>query len=359
MQLNSETQHYLTRLKARLAAGMKFLPDRFRSRHAEYLLAAQRPDGGFAGRLGGSDIYYTMFALRSAELMGLADECLWRRAAQYARSFSAPRDLIACFCLLYIRRLAGERAGTGRDDEGRAGIMEIVGRSRTADGGYARFPGGDATLYHTFLAALCAELSDSDFSGAGEAAAFVHSRRCADGGYADSKRGAQGGGSTLPPELPDKDGGEGATNPTAAALALLTLFGVAQPPSAVAWCGTGASPRGARKRSRVRGTAGGGCATPAAEFFASMQRAEGGFAAGAGAPEADLLSTFTASVALAGIGALSRVKLAPIARFVHALQAREGGFRGCAGDAAPDVEYTYYGLGTLALLAEAAAGLLR
>ena len=71
-------------------------------------------------------------------------------------------------------------------------------------------------------------------------------------------------------------------------------------------------------------------------------------------PEPDLLSTFTASIALAGLGALSRVKLAPIARFAHALQAPAGGFRACAGDAAPDVEYTYYGIGTLALLALAA-----
>ena len=168
-------------------------------------------------------------------------------------------------------------------------------------------------MYHTFLAALCAELSGSDFSGAGEAAAFVGSRRCADGGYADS----------------GKEGGEGATNPTAAALALLTLCGAAQAPLI-------------RER--------------AAAFLATMQRPEGGFAACAGAPEPDLLSTFTAAVALAGMGALGRVKLAPVARFAHGLQASGGGFRGCDGDVAPDVEYTYYGLGTLALLAQVAAG---
>jgi geranylgeranyl transferase type-2 subunit beta len=314
MQGDPEKLHYLSTLTVRLSAGLKFLPDSFRSRHSEYLLAAQRPDGGFAGRLGGSDIYYTMFALRSAELLLPADEGLWRGAAQYARSLSAaPRDMIECFCLLYIRRLAGERAGTGRNDEGRAEIMEVVARSRAADGGYARFPGGEATVYHTFLAALCAELSESDFSGAAEAVTFIHSRRCADGGYADSAQG----------------GGEGATNPTAAALALLTLSGVAQAP---------------RLCER------------AAEFLASMQRPEGGFAACAGAPEPDLLSTFTASVALAGIGSLGRANLAPMARFAHSLQASRGGFRACAGDAAPDVEYTYYGLGTLALLAEAAGG---
>ena len=299
---------YLASLTASLAAGLELLPGTFRSRHSEYLLAAQRPDGGFAGRQGGSDVYYTMFALRSAELLVPADEGLWRRAAQYASSLSAPpRDMIECFCLLYIRRLVAERAGIERSDEGYSEIMEALGRSRAADGGYARFPGGEATLYHTFLAALCAELSELNFPGAKEAAAFVESRRCAGGGYAES----------------GKDG-DGATNSTAAATALLSLSAVMPPRDA------------------------------AVEFLASMQRPEGGFAACAGASEPDLLSTFTAAVALAGIGALGRVKLAPIARFAHALQAPGGGFRGCVADAAPDVEYTYYGLGTLALLAQAA-----
>lgn len=316
------TTGYLSGLTSRLVAGLKFLPGSFRSRHSAYLLAAQHPNGGFAGRQGGSDIYYTMFALRSAALLGLADEALWRGAAQYARSLSTPpRDIISCFCLLYIRRLVGERAGTGRNDEGHVEIMEVVARSRAADGGYARFPGGEATVYHTFLAALCAELNESDFSGGGEAATFVGSRRCTDGGYADSAR----------------DGGEGATNPTAAALALLTLFGA---PEVISNAGShGETPA---------------IAARAAGFLASMQHSEGGFAAGAGAQEPDLLSTFTASVALAGIGALGRVKLAPMARFAQALEACGGGFRGCAGDDAPDVEYTYYGLGTLALLADAA-----
>ena len=239
-----EKPRYLSILAARLAAGLKSLPDSFRSRHTEYLLATQRPDGGFAGRLGGSDIYYTMFALRAAELLVPAGEGLWRAAAQYARSLpSSPRDMIECLCLLHIRRLVGKRAGAGRSDERRAEVMEVVERSRAPDGGYARFPGGEATVYHTFLAALCAELSDSDFPGAAEAAAFVHSRRRADGGYADSAT----------------DRGEGATNSTAAALALLTLFGAAQAP---------------RLCER------------AAEFLASMQRPEGGFAASAGAPGA-------------------------------------------------------------------------
>jgi geranylgeranyl transferase type-2 subunit beta len=299
---------YLAGLASSLAAGLKALPDSFRARHSEYLLSAQRPDGGFAGRQGGSDIYYTMFALRSAELLLPAEEGLWRGAARYAENLAAPpRDMVECFCLLHIRRLLAART-PGRGDGRCAEIMELVARSRAPDGGYARFPGGEATLYPTFLAALCAELSGSEFPGASDAAAFVSSRRCADGGYADSA------------------GGEGATNPASAALALLGLFG-------------------SREAESRPGAA------DAVGFLAAMQRPEGGVAACAGAPEADLLSTFTAAVALAGMDALSRVKLAPIARFAQSLQSPEGGFRGSEADDAPDVEYTYYGLGTLALLA--------
>ena len=41
---------YLEQLTLRLATGIAELPDAVRMRHARYLLAAQREDGGFAGR---------------------------------------------------------------------------------------------------------------------------------------------------------------------------------------------------------------------------------------------------------------------------------------------------------------------
>mgnify|MGYP000671844328 CR=1 FL=1 len=46
-----------------------FRPEATRARHARYFLQAQRADGGFSGREGGSDLYYTSFGLR-----GLASE---------------------------------------------------------------------------------------------------------------------------------------------------------------------------------------------------------------------------------------------------------------------------------------------
>jgi geranylgeranyl transferase type-2 subunit beta len=69
---------------------------------------------------------------------------------------------------------------------------------------------------------------------------------------------------------------------------------------------------------------------------------------------ADLLSTFTGLVALADLDALSTVDTAMAVRFVRSLEQPGGGF--CAGpfDSTPDVEYTFYGLGSLALLGAAA-----
>ncbi|MCH8924002.1 MAG: hypothetical protein IIA67_12740 [Planctomycetes bacterium] len=48
---------YLQDLTVRLATGLAELPEELRARHAGYLLAAQREDGGFAGREGESDRY--------------------------------------------------------------------------------------------------------------------------------------------------------------------------------------------------------------------------------------------------------------------------------------------------------------
>ena len=41
-----------------------------------------------------------------------------------------------------------------------------------------------------------------------------------------------------------------------------------------------------------------------------------------------------------------------MAGFVHSLDREEGGFHGAVWDAAHDVEYSFYGLGCLGLLAQ-------
>ena len=87
-----------------------------------------------------------------------------------------------------------------------------------------------------------------------------------------------------------------------------------------------------------------------APFLGDLQAGDGGLRAHDGAPAGDLLSTFVGLTALAILGALARVDRAAVARFVKAAGVPFGGFRESPNDDAPDVEYTYYGIGTLALL---------
>ena len=49
---------YLQNLTIRLAQGVGRLPQQVRQRHIDYFLAAQQPDGGFAGREGGSEHHF-------------------------------------------------------------------------------------------------------------------------------------------------------------------------------------------------------------------------------------------------------------------------------------------------------------
>jgi len=151
-------------------------------------------------------------------------------------------------------------------------------------------------------------LADEPFPDPERAAGFVGGCRCADGGYADSWA---------------REGVAGGVNPTAAAIALLSMFDILD------------------EEAREGATG----------FLGSMQGEDGGFTAHAGAPVSDLMSTFTALVTLAQLGAVRRVGLGAAGRFVRSLAAPAGGFRGSAPDAVADAEYTYYGLGTLALLA--------
>jgi geranylgeranyl transferase type-2 subunit beta len=53
---------------------------------------------------------------------------------------------------------------------------------------------------------------------------------------------------------------------------------------------------------------------------------------------------------LGELGATERLDTAAVGRFVRTLERPGGGFFGAAWDDTPDVEYTFYGLGTLALI---------
>src|SRR5947199_8143517 len=93
--------NYLQTLTTRLSDGLLRLPAEFRDRHATYLAARQNPDGGFSGREGGSDLYYTGFALRSlAVLQGLTPEICEKSAAWLRLRMTESASVIDLFSLL-------------------------------------------------------------------------------------------------------------------------------------------------------------------------------------------------------------------------------------------------------------------
>src|SRR4051812_23332219 len=103
---------YLPRLTTHLSDGLARLPEDMRSRHARYLLAAQNADGGFSGREGGSDLYYTGFALRGLAVLGVLTPEICERAAAFLRaSLTQEASVIDFFSLLYSILLV--QAGCG------------------------------------------------------------------------------------------------------------------------------------------------------------------------------------------------------------------------------------------------------
>jgi len=315
---------YLLRLSFRLAEGVAQLPAAIRTRHAAYVQAAQNTDGGFSGREGDSDLYYTGFALRSLATLGALTPTLAQRAAHFLRSrLTQQASVIDLFSLLYSCLLVQLNGGpdilsllhsspVARIKEGDwpDRIAEVLESFRTADGGYAKSPGGACgSTYHTFLAALCYQLLGRPLPRLGDVVRFVASRRREDGGYVEIGAMRRSG-----------------TNPTAAAVGLLQIAAEEMP----------------GLLGEVR--------DGVIDFLTSMTSPEGGFRANGRAPLADLLSTFTAVWTLDQLGGLQRLDVDRLRRYVESLQRPEGGFHGGLWDEGQDVEYTFYGLGVLALL---------
>jgi len=305
------TISYLTNLTLQLSAGIAGLPEEVRSRHAEFLIAEQREDGGFAGRKGASDLYYTAFALRSLAMMGEIDDRMASRVTGFLESRLAD-ELPGIDFLSLITSAVIVAMATGRDAFGELGIdgpqavIDFFEPLRRDDGGYAKTArSGSSSTYHTFLVVACKQMVEAPLSGTDRMIELVCSRQRDDGGFVEI--------------APMRHSG---TNPTAAAVGLLRLLDALDPATA----------------------------TAAVEFLAHMQTTEGGFRANTQIPVADLLSTFTALVALRDLETAGAIDAPAALRFAESLEQPDGGFRAGTWDDAVDVEYTFYGLGTLGLL---------
>ena len=301
---------YLQALTFRLADAIARLPTVTRERHAVYLRSAQGDDGGFTGREGGSDLYYTGFGLRSLAMLGELDEACARRAGQFLQGRLTGRESIVDFLsLVYsaalLKLVADVDIFADAPSNWREAVAKALSKLRRPDGGYAKGAEGRASsTYHTFLVMLCLELIDSPIPDPQAIVGFLKSQSCEGGGFREisvSKRAA--------------------TNPTAAAIGALQIL------------------------EALDSYPTDGCI----DFLADMQTDEGGLRANTRIPIADLLSTFTGILSLQDLGAADEIDLPAARRFAESLEQPGGGFHGAAWDAAHDVEYTFYGLATLAL----------
>jgi geranylgeranyl transferase type-2 subunit beta len=303
--------NYLEQLMLRLSHGAAALPEDLRDRTADYLKRSQREDGGFAGREGESDLYYTAFGLRGLALLGqLNGEPAERAAGYLCRQLSSQTPLVDFVSLLFARALMQASTGievfSDSSPDWRRSVADLFEQFRRPDGGYAKTDEGQSSsTYHTFLVVVAQQLLGCQPVDSLKLIEFVRSRRREDGGFVEIGPMRKSG-----------------TNPTAAAAGLLTILN-------------------AFDDDLRRGVV---------EFLSDMQTDEGGLKANTRIPLANLLSTFTGLLTLADLHAMDEIDRELARQYVASLEATHGGFRGGAWDEAADVEYTFYGLGALSLV---------
>lgn len=303
---------YLERLTFQLTAGAAMLPDSLRDPHASFVLSRQRPDGGWAGREGESDLYYTGFALRSLAILGLLTGQVAESASQFLVSRTAQQEsVIDLLSLVYGASLIEASTETnpleGMAVHWQSRVTDLLTSLRREDGGFSRTNTASVgSTYQTFLVAICLELLKHPLPSDDPSVAFLMSQRRDDGGFLEVRVAKRSG-----------------ANPTAAAIgALRTLKALDE-----------------------------STAKQAAEFLLDLQSDEGGFQANTRMPMPDLLSTFTSCVTLWETDSLEHANTDRVWRYGNSMSRTEGGFAGFELDPAEDVEYTFYGFGLLSLLA--------
>lgn len=139
---------YLDQLDDRLALGANLLGLSFGRARADFVRTRQMPDGGFAGRRGKSDIYYTDFALRTLGMLEPDGQTL-RNAAAYAGGIGGrPATVAECFNRLNCARMLA-----------RPGIDVDLDAAPLLD----RLEETGPTAYDAFLAALCHDMLGTTF----------------------------------------------------------------------------------------------------------------------------------------------------------------------------------------------------
>jgi len=320
----SRFEPYLLRLGARLGNGLRGLDPIRREAHRRFLLSQQNDDGGFAGRVvpdedddpaeppaRDSDLYYTSFAVRAMGLLDAFTQDDAERVAGYlhtiGRSSASVIDVVSwLYCAVMVQLQGGPDVLADAPADWPQRLASTLEEFRTSDGGYAKTrDGAVGSTYHTFLVVLCLELIGQPLPERDRIATFLLGRRRDDGGFVEI--------------APMKNSG---TNPTAAAVAVLTLLDAVT--------------------DDVRDGVG--------EFLRGVRGDDGGFQANERIPFSDSLSTFTGYLTCLDLGLTDILGPRQIRKFLAELELKHGGYRAAIWDNAADVEYTFYGLGLTALV---------
>jgi len=298
-----------------IRAGLARMPQAYRDKHARWLIAQQRAEGGFANRRGNPDLYYTAFALRGlSSLQGLTPEIARPAVGFLQARLKLPeaariKQPGGAFCdavmaaswwdaLALCEELIGPQLAEGDSDSARQTTQARLASLRRLDGGWAKTDVDAAgSLYHTFLAASVYLRMGMTLPEPERALVFARALAQPAGGFRENRHSKTPG-----------------TNSSAAGIGLAILLGEAA---------------GIEQH---------------ANFLGAMQEPDGGFRATPAAPMADLLSTCTALFTLKLLGKLDTPAAEKAVRFARSLEHTEGGHIGFALDSLPDCEYTCYGL---------------
>jgi len=305
---NETTLHYLVRLTGRILPGVLRETSERRNELRDYFLAALDQNGGFRGRKGGGDLYYSAFALRGLFLLGMLDDTKLLKNVtgfleeQLRRNDLSPTEILSwTFCASLVNIVQEKELLP----EQTVFLLHRWERFRRSDGCFAASEKSTvSSTYTTFLTAIFYELLGKSERSRTIPFAPILERRRSDGGFVE-----------LPPLR------YSGTNPTAAAVGLLTILEVPLP----------------EKQKTV-------------EFFCRCQQPSGGFQAHTKIPLPDLLSSFSAVSALYDLDAASHVNQLALRNFVVSLRSPDGGFFGISADQQSDVEYTFYGMALEAML---------
>lgn len=306
---------FLITLGTRISTGLARLEPPRRERHRQFILSRQQRDGGFKGREGDSDLYYTSFAVRGLAVLGglTTDEA--KQIGSFLGTFHWRSlhvvDLISwLYSALVTQTFGGPDLLANEPPDWPDQIAAKLESVRTSDGGYAKSTeGAIGSTYHSFLTVMTYELLDRKPPKPNKLGQFLFDRQRDDGGFVEI--------------APMKTSG---TNPTAAAAVLLQRLGFADEQLTI----------------------------DLRDFLKQVRSDEGGFQANTRIPFADGLSTFTSLLVAQDFGLDRFQDLASIEAFItQQLEFPTGGFRGASWDEQADVEYTFYGLGVLGLLGAA------